>query len=211
MKKLLLLIPITVIVIGLFFFNYKKPVPVICEDKIHIKELIPMTPNNKESWKKAIDFFSSGENIRRGKHFFKEYGIPPSVYLAHAALETGFGNSSLVKKTKNRGNIKTKSKKGIKAYDKIEKSYDRYKIFPSYYEGEKAIMVLLSKYKAIKKVQKSIDYKEWTKALEDSPYSTDKDYEEKINNIIKKFSLYNIDHSVLRDEVIINFNNKRLI
>ena len=207
MKNLIIIIMITLVATGLSYkFHTPKTVKYECvPDTVHIKTLIPQTSNNKEVWQNSIDFFVSGENIKRSEHFYKTYGIPPSVYLAHSALESGFGSSKLVKRTKNRGNIKTK-KGGIKAFDKIEKSNDSYKIFPSFYEGEKAIMKLLVRYKDIKKVRNSFYYKDWTKALEDSPYSTDVKYEEKLNSIIEKFQLYNIDRAILRGDVIINFS-----
>lgn len=198
---------ITLVATGLSYkFHTPKTIKYECvPDTIHIKTLIPQTSNNKEVWQNSIDFFVSGENIKRSEHFYKVYGIPPSVYLAHSALESGFGSSKLVKITKNRGNIKT-SKGGVKAYDKIEKSNDSYKVFSSFYEGEKAVMTILMRYKDIKKIKGNIDYKVWTKALELSPYSSDVLYEEKLNQIIRKFQLYNIDHAILRGDIIINFS-----
>lgn len=207
MKNLIIIVMITLVATGLSYkFHTPKTIKYECvPDTIHIKTLIPQTSNNKEVWQNSIDFFVSGENIKRSEHFYKVYGIPPSVYLAHSALESGFGSSKLVKITKNRGNIKT-SKGGVKAYDKIEKSNDSYKVFSSFYEGEKAVMTILMRYKDIKKIKGNIDYKVWTKALELSPYSSDVLYEEKLNQIIRKFQLYNIDHAILRGDIIINFS-----
>ncbi len=176
-------------------------------DTIHIKEIISYNSDNKEVWEPSINFFVSGENIARAEFFWRKHKILPSVYLAHAALETGYGTSSLVKKTNNRGNIKTKGE-GIRAYDKIEKSNDKYAIFPSYYEGEKAIIRLFKRFKDIRKVLGQTDYKVWTEALEKSPYSTDPKYAEKLNSIIQKFSLYELDHAILREDLIVNFEGK---
>ncbi len=176
-------------------------------DTTHIKEIIVYTPDNKEVWKDKIDFFVSGENIARAEFFWRKHKVLPSVYLAHAALETGYGTSTLVKKTNNRGNIKTKGK-GIRGYDKIEKSNDKYAVFDTYYEGEKAIIRLFERFKDTKRVLGQTDYRIWTQALEKSPYSTDPKYAEKLNSIIRNFSLYNLDHAILRDDIIINFQNK---
>ena len=176
-------------------------------DTVHIKEIIKWTADNKEIWKDRVDFFVSGENIARAEFFWRKHKILPSVYLAHAALETGYGTSTLVKKTNNRGNIKTKGK-GIRAYDKIEKSNDKYAIFDTYYEGEKAIIKLFKRFKDTKSVMGQTDYKMWTQALEKSPYSTDPNYAKKLNSIIQKFSLYELDHAILREDRIVNFEGK---
>lgn len=176
-------------------------------DTIHIKEIITYTSENKEVWKPSIDFFVSGQNIARAEDFWRNAGVLPSVYLAHAALETRYGNSTLVKKTNNRGNIKTRGK-GIRAYDKIEKSYDKYAIFPTYYEGEKAIISLFKRYKETRDVLGSTDYKILTEAIENSPYSTDPHYAEKLNSIIRKFNLDALDHAIMRNDLIVNFEGK---
>jgi len=176
-------------------------------DTVHIRDIIVWTSKNKEVWKDKIDFFVSGENIARAEFFWRTSKVLPSVYLAHAALETGYGTSHLVKKTNNRGNIKTKGE-GIRAYDKIEKSNDKYAVFSTYYEGEKAIIKLFKRFKDTKKVLGQTDYKVWTKALEDSPYSTDTKYNEKLNSIIQNFSLYELDHAIIREDRIINFEGK---
>lgn len=176
-------------------------------DTIHIKEVIRKTSSNKEVWDDKINFFITDETIATAEYFWREEGILPSVYLAQAALETGYGTSSLVKRTNNRGNIKT-SGKGIKAYDPIEKSFHTYAVFASVFEGELAVVKLLKSFKAIKKVLGQADYKKWTEALENCPYSTDPLYEEKLNSIIRKFSLYELDRAILRDDLIVNFEGK---
>jgi len=205
------------IIIGILFlmstcvaYKYSTTVKVqeqCTMDTVHIKNIIAWTPKNKEVWKDKIDFFVSGENIARAEFFWRTHKVLPSVYLAHAALETGYGTSSLVKKTNNRGNIKTKGV-GIRAYDKIEKSNDKYAIFDTYYEGEKAIIKLFKRFKDTKGVLGQTDYKVWTKALEDSPYSTDTKYNEKLNSIIQNFSLYELDHAIIREDRIVNFEGR---
>lgn len=183
------------------------PVEVCTYDTTHIKDIICQTPDNLPIWEDRINYFVSGENIARAEHFWRTAGVLPSVYLAHAALETGYGTSTLVKKTNNRGNIKTKGK-GIRAYDKIEKSNDKYAIFETVYLGEKEIINLFKRFKDTKEVLWEVDYRKWTTALENSPYSTDTQYAEKLNSIIRKFSLYNLDHAILREDKIINFEKK---
>jgi len=194
-------------------YKYNRPeIPKVeqCQmDTIHIKEIISRTPENKEAWQKAIDFFISEENIAKAERFWKEDGVLPSAYLAHAALETGFGESRLVKRTNNRGNIKTTGN-GIRAYDKIEKSHHKYAIFPTHYDGEKAIIELFKRFKSTRDVLGETDYLKWTRAIELSPYSTDEQCEEKLNSIIKKFSLYNLDHAILREDRIVDFKGKIL-
>jgi hypothetical protein len=59
-----------------------------------------------------------------------QLGVDPKLVLGHWALETGWGKS-IIPGTNNLGNVKDFSGGGIKAYDKVEKSNDAYKVYDS--------------------------------------------------------------------------------
>ncbi len=123
----------------------------------------------------------------------QQTGIPASITLSQLILETGYGSSQLFKEANNGFGIKYKQMgasffyKGghYKQYDNIDKSFKDHS------------MHLLEKYHARKLLNKKVrSYRVWTKMLVDIDYAEDLAYRDKLNNIIERYSFYNIDKSV---------------
>lgn len=68
------------------------------------------------------------QNYKLAKDIGDRIGVDPKIILGHWALETGWGKHT-IPGTNNLGNIKDFSGKGVRAYDKIEKSNDAYRSY----------------------------------------------------------------------------------
>lgn len=107
--------------------------------------------------------------------------VPPEAILAQFAAETGWGKS-VIKGTNNLGNIKAGSSwkgKTVKAYDKIEKSYDPYRVYNTPEEFADDYVRLMQKSKRYKNVIGSDTPTEFFSELKKAGYATDKDYVKK--------------------------------
>lgn len=126
----------------------------------------------------------------------KRYGLFPSVIVAQSALESNYGRSSLSKEYKNYFGLKGKGKN----FDTTE-FIDNKKViikdsFKVYDTKEKCFIdycLLITKAKRYQKVVEARDFKEATKQLKECGYATDPNYDDKINFIIDKYALSDLD------------------
>lgn len=124
------------------------------------------------------------------------YGIPASITLGQAILESGYGNSHLSILTNNHFNIKCKRDwtgdrriwnddnpdDCFRVYDSIEESYADYGEYISsrpWYEPVFAYELT--------------DYKSWAKGLKDAGYATDPEYAHKLIRVIEDTHIYLLD------------------
>ena len=118
----------------------------------------------------------------------QELGVDPGIIISQWGLETGWGKS-IIPNTNNLGNIKDFSGKGVKAYDKAEKSNDRYR----QYESPEAFAkdyVSLIKRKYPDSVGTGGDAKKFVAGLrpgEKGGYATDEKYGSKFLNTVSSF------------------------
>ena len=111
----------------------------------------------------------------------RKLDVPPEAVLAQFAAETGWGKS-VISGTNNLGNIKAGSSwkgKTVKAYDKIEKSYDPYRVYNTPEEFAEDYVRLMQKNKRYKNVIGSDTPTEFFSELKKAGYATDKDYVKK--------------------------------
>lgn len=176
------------------------------------------------------EYLAHGEIIKRAAKYSELIGCPPSVLIAQDALESRFGKSNLTKKTKNSGNIKCRCNNSrklrkahaklelsgtpacIRGYDKIEGSNDYYEIMPTQWHGWQRKAKLLANYRVVKNVQgKKLSTADWCYVFHRSPYATDRRYDKKLLQTIKKYKLENIDNAVARGLTITSSTGKWII
>ncbi|MBK1896794.1 glucosaminidase domain-containing protein [Chryseobacterium paridis] len=110
----------------------------------------------------------------------KQYGIPSSIILAIAIVESGAGTSKASKTLNNHF--------GILGKNNINTS--RFKSFNSVRESYEAFCLLLSKKKLYTKLKDNNNSNDWVKAIASSGYSTKpNEWIKKINTTIIKFGL----------------------
>ncbi len=123
------------------------------------------------------------------------FGIPASITLAQACLESADGNSALAKEANNHFGIKCHNWDGetylhdddtknecFRKYKTVEDSYKDHSEFLRYRERYQFLFDLDSK-----------DYKGWAKGLQKAGYATSPDYAQRLIKIIEDFSLMQYD------------------
>ena len=126
------------------------------------------------------------------------YGIPASITLAQGILESGNGNSTLSRKSKNHFGIKChKGWTGKKTYhddDEEQECFRRYKKVSDSYRDHSEFLKNRERYAFLFKYKTS-DYKSWAKGLKKAGYATHPEYAEKLINLIQRYDLDQYDKS----------------
>ncbi|WP_299059875.1 glucosaminidase domain-containing protein [uncultured Polaribacter sp.] len=122
--------------------------------------------------------------------------IPASITLAQGILESGNGRSELASKSNNHFGIKCHSQwQGDRVYhddDTAGECFRKYKYVKSSYRDHSAFLTDRSRY-AFLFNYKITDYKSWARGLKKAGYASDKNYPNKLINLIEKYSLYEFD------------------
>lgn len=121
------------------------------------------------------------KNKDMAEELSEEYGIPSSVILAVAFVETGGGTSKNSKMLNNHFGIVGKNNTGGKS---------RYKYFNSVKDSYEGFCKLLSRKKYYKKLKGTDDFSTWVKAIANAGYSTQpKEWKRRLHLIYDKFNL----------------------
>lgn len=126
----------------------------------------------------------------------KKYGIPASISMGQAIIESRAGTSLLAQKCKNHFGIKCWSKqhKGCCMKFKDDNNNDSFRHFEkSAWESWRAHSKLLSSGRYEKLHIFGSDYKRWAYGLKSVGYATDKHYAEKLIGIIERYDLNRLD------------------
>ena len=148
-------------------------------------------------------------------------GIPASIKLAQAILESACGQSDLACKANNHFGIKCGNDWKGKSYKKEDDDYEDGKLvkscfreFPSAYDSYIAHSDFLTdpakskRYGSLFELQPD-DYKGWAKGLSRAGYATDPQYAQRLIDIIEKYELYRFDKET--DEPLVSNSPKEAI
>ena len=125
-----------------------------------------------------------------------QYGIPASIKLAQAILESGNGNSYLANKANNHFGIKCggvwKGKSIARADDNPN---DCFRVYSSPEESFKdhSTFLLRKRYENLFKLDKN-DYIGWARGLKAAGYATNPRYPELLIDLIERYELYKYDN-----------------
>lgn len=125
----------------------------------------------------------------------KKYGIPASIKLGQAIMESGGGKSPLALKSNNHFGIKCHGWKGAKVShddDLRGECFRKYKTVEESYEDHSQFLKYRPYYTSLFDL-KTDDYKGWAKGLQKCGYATDKAYANKLIKIIEDNELYKFD------------------
>ncbi len=127
----------------------------------------------------------------------QSYGIPASIKLAQALLESNAGESKLAVRNNNHFGIKCFSKKCTKGHcsnfsDDTHKDF--FRNYESVAQSFRAHSIFLQKdrYIHLQNLKKT-DYKAWARGLKEAGYATDPNYANKLIGIIESMKLYQYD------------------
>lgn len=147
-----------------------------------------LVPNTTEAYIKKYSEIARTE--------MEKYGIPASISMGQAIIESRAGQSLLAIKCKNHFGIKCWSKKhmGCCMKFKDDNNNDSFRHFEkSAWESWRAHSKLLSsgRYKDLHKYEK--DYRAWARGLKAVGYATDRNYAAKLIGIIERYDLQKLD------------------
>ncbi len=137
-------------------------------------------------------------------------GIPASIKMAQACLESGNGNSTLSQKSNNHFGIKCKSTWTGKTvrHDDDEKNecFRKYNSVEESFIDHTNFLMSNPRYYFLFQL-KSDDYVGWAHGLKKAGYATAPDYGHRLIKIIEENQLYRLDYRV-SNEQIASSNNK---
>ena len=125
-----------------------------------------------------------------------KFGIPASIILAQALLESEAGNSELAVEANNHFGIKCFSKKCKQGHcmnasdDSHKDFFVKYSNAWSSFRAHSKFLKATPRYAALFKKQ---DYRSWAKGLAAAGYATDKHYGEKLIQIVETLNLDKYD------------------
>jgi hypothetical protein len=133
----------------------------------------------------------------------KRSGIPASIILAQAILESEFGNSKLCKRSNNHFGIKwKKATDGDFVYsldddydskgNHIDSKFRKYTSAESSFKNHSDFLMTRNHYKPLFKYSRT-NYEDWAYGLRECGYSTEKTYGSKLIEIIHRFDLDKFD------------------
>jgi LysM repeat protein len=125
----------------------------------------------------------------------KRTGVPASITLAQACLESLDGNSALAKDANNHFGIKCSDWTGpsyIQDDDKKDECFRKYKTTLDSYDDHSLFLSTRPRYAFLFQLDKN-DYKGWARGLKKAGYATDPAYADRLIKIIEDNQLYLLD------------------
>lgn len=124
------------------------------------------------------------------------FGVPASISLAQAIIESRCGNSTLARNNNNHFGVKCFSKKCTEGHctnHNDDNHKDFFRNFDSAWESWRVHSEMLTNGKYKKLTDYGTNYKKWANGLENCGYASDKDYSEKLIGIIERYNLNQYD------------------
>lgn len=157
--------------------------------------------SNKPSGSKGGTSLSGLDYIERYREIavkeMNTYGIPASIKLAQALLESGNGNSYLALQANNHFGIKCggvwKGRSVTRPDDHVN---DCFRVYdnPELSFRDHSEFLLRKRYERLFKLRKD-DYRGWARGLKDAGYATNPRYPELLINLIERYELHRFDRA----------------
>ncbi len=153
----------------------------------------PVSANTLQE-KKALAFINKYKEMAITE--MKKFGIPASIKMAQALIESRAGQSRLALNNNNYFGMKcfsSKCKKGHCTNATDDHHKDFFRKYQNVQESWRAHSSLISQGRYASLSQFGNDYKKWATGLKKAGYATDKNYAKKLINTIEKYKLYQLD------------------
>ncbi len=126
-------------------------------------------------------------------------GVPASITMAQACLESGDGNSELARKSNNHFGIKCKSDwRGKKVYhddDHKNECFRQYNNVEESFRDHSDFLADNARYAFLFDLDPT-DYIGWARGLKRAGYATANHYDRTLIKIIEDFNLYRLDYNI---------------
>lgn len=143
----------------------------------------------------------------------KKYGIPASIILGQAILESGSGTGPLCLYANNHFGIKChKDWLGASIKyddDSIDECFRKYDNPYDSFRDHSLFLTAGSRYLQLFMLDKK-DYKAWAKGLKDAGYATDAQYPTKLIGLIERFQLYQYDGGNFEKDIVSTQSNEQV-
>jgi LysM repeat protein len=130
-------------------------------------------------------------------------GIPASITMAQACLESGDGNGALARKANNHFGIKCHDDWNGKTIhhddDEKHECFRKYKTVYDSYHDHSDYLMSQSRYDFLFELDPE-DYRGWAKGLKKAGYATDPSYAQALIKIIEENALFNLDREVVAEQ-----------
>ena len=161
-------------------------------------EILEATSRVKVSPEMVLDYIKNYKTVAQAN--MKKYGIPASIILGQALLESGSGTGTLCVQANNHFGIKChKEWTGPTVKyddDAAQECFRKYERATESYQDHALFLTSRPRYKGLFELDKA-DYKQWAMGLKAAGYATDPKYPEKLNGIIERYQLQKYDAEVL--------------
>jgi flagellum-specific peptidoglycan hydrolase FlgJ len=161
-------------------------------------EILEATSKVKVTTELVLAYIDTYKEV--AKENMKKHGVPASIALAQAILESGAGTGNLSRQANNHFGIKChkgwtgesikhdddEAQECFRKYDKVLDSYHDYASFLKSRKWYDPLFKL-----------KIDDYKGWAKGLKSAGYATDPAYPSKLIGLIERYQLNKFDTEVL--------------
>lgn len=146
------------------------------------------------------------------------YGIPASITMAQAILESGVGKSDLAKYANNHFGIKcTSDWKGKGYYKDDDQKDDCFRVYNNPEESfrDHSEFLKRKRYAFLFELDKN-DYEGWAKGLKQAGYATNPKYPDLLIGLIERYSLYQFDkgegkyEKIKREDRVLTDINKNI-
>lgn len=128
-----------------------------------------------------------------------QYGIPASIKLAQAILESGGGRGELSLRANNHFGIKCHDWTGESVRhddDELQECFRKYSHVKYSFRDHSLFLTQRSRYRNLFSLRKD-DYKAWARGLRKAGYATDPSYPDKLIGLIERYQLHRYDAIVL--------------
>lgn len=146
---------------------------------------------------------SRKEYIQQYSHIairqMNQYGIPASIIMAQACLESGNGNSRLAVKANNHFGIKCHNWNGKRIYhndDERGECFRKYNHAEDSFKDHSEFLRNGRRYQSLFDLKRT-DYKAWAHGLKAAGYATNPKYAQLLIEIIEKNELYKLDSEII--------------
>lgn len=163
---------------------------------------LPSEPTNLPRSSSAEAYIVQYKDIAVSE--MNQYGIPASIKLAQALLESGNGNSSLARNANNHFGIKcTSAWRGKTVLKSDDNPDDCFRVYNSAEESfrDHSEFLLRKRYAELFELDKD-DYVGWAKGLKKAGYATNPRYAELLISLIERYGLHQYDRAETKREKI---------
>ena len=177
------------------------PTPkVVTAPKINDSQVLEATSKVKVTNAMVAAYIAKYKEI--AKNNMQQFGIPASITLAQALLESGSGTGSLCLQANNHFGIKCRADwtgPTVKYDDDVlQECFRKYTDPKDSFKDHSSFLLSKPWYAKLFKLDIK-DYKAWARGLKDAGYATDPLYPQKLIAIIEKNKLHDIDNEVKSD------------